>query len=207
MTLKPPLKATAIILAGGESARMRSPKALIEVGGVQMIRRALMALAPLFSETLIVSNDPAPFQGLGARVVPDNARFAGLKGPMTGIYSGLMEARFDLAFVAACDMPFIEPRLVLWMAELTAGHDAVVARTGGRAEPLFGYYTKRAAGTLEGALKRGQRSLQAVMKDLSVRYVDEDEMREFDPQLCSLVNVNTPDDLDRAARCIRPGGG
>ena len=99
------------------------------------------------------------------------------------------------------------PGLVLWMAGLTGGHDAVIARVGGRAEPLFGYYAKKAAKALEGALEKGERSLQGVISGLSVRFVDEDEMREFDPQLCSLVNVNTPDDLDRAARCFRPGGG
>ncbi len=207
MSRKPPLKATAIILAGGESARMRAPKAFIEVGGVQMIRRALLALAPLFSETLIIANDPAGLDGLGSRVVPDDARFSRLKGPMTGIYTGLIEAAYDPVFVAACDMPFIEPGLVVWMAGLLAGHDLVIARAGGRAEPLFGFYAKKVAGALEGALERDERSLQAVIKKLSVRYVEEDEMREFDPQLCSLVNVNTPDDLDRASRCLRPGGG
>ena len=186
---------------------MRAPKAFMEVGGVQMIRRALMALAPVFSETLIVANDPGLFGGLGVRVVPDSVRFRDLKGPMTGIYSGLLEACYDRAFVTGCDMPFIEPRLVVWMAGQLAGHDMVVPRVGGKAEPLFAFYRKTAARALEAALSRGERSLQAVLKGLDVRYAEEDEMREFDPQLCSLINVNTPDDLERAARCFAPGGG
>jgi molybdopterin-guanine dinucleotide biosynthesis protein A len=104
-------------------------------------------------------------------------------------------------------MPFIEPRLVVWMAGQLEGHDAVVPRVGGKAEPLLGFYRKTAARALEEALLKGERSLQAVLGWLDVRYAEEVEMREFDPQLCSLVNVNTPDDLERAVRCFTPGGG
>jgi molybdopterin-guanine dinucleotide biosynthesis protein A len=186
---------------------MRAPKAFALVGGVQMIKRALMALGPLFSETLIVANDPALYSGLGVRVVSDIERFRHMKGPMTGIYSGLQQARYDTVFAAGCDMPFIEPRLVVWMAGQLEGHDAVVPRVGGKAEPLLGFYRKTAARALEEALLKGERSLQAVLGWLDVRYAEEVEMREFDPQLCSLVNVNTPDDLERAVRCFTPGGG
>ena len=189
---------TAAILAGGESSRMSAPKALLKVGGSPIIKREAEALGRVFDELLVVANDPAPYAALGLAVIPDADEFRELKGPMTGLYSALLSAGNDYVFAAACDMPFIEPELVEWMAGLRHGFDAVVPKTGGLVEPLFGVYARRAAPVLEGLLRGGNRRLQDALGSLAVRFVGEEEMRRYDPELRSLMNVNTPDELSRA---------
>lgn len=177
---------------------MSAPKAFLLVGGISIIEREIRALGSVFSELLVVANDPAPYTGLGVRVIPDPERFRAIRGPMTGLYGGLLASTNDYVFLAACDMPFIEPGLVRWMAGQRGGHDVVIPRVNGLVEPLFGLYKKTIVPVIEDALARGDRKLQDVVRRLDVRYVDEDEMRAYDARLYSLMNVNTPGELARA---------
>lgn len=177
---------------------MAAPKAFLLVGGITIIEREIRALGSVFNELLVVANDTRPYAGLGVRAIPDPERFRAYGGPLTGLYGGLLAASNDYVFLAACDMPFIEPGLARWMAGQRDGHEVVIPRVKGLAEPLFGLYKKTAIPIIESALIHGTRKLQDALRLLDVRYVDEDEMRVYDRQLNSLTNVNTPDELARA---------
>lgn len=179
---------------------MSAPKAFLKVGGVTIIEREIRALGSVFNELLVVANDPARYAGLGVRVIPDLERFRALKGPLTGLYSGLSAASNDYVFLAACDMPFIEPGLCAWMAGQRLGHDLVIPRVKGFAEPLFGLYRKTALPVMEKALTQGTRSIQDIFRLLDTRYVSPREMRVYDPELKSLTNINTPGELARALK-------
>jgi molybdopterin-guanine dinucleotide biosynthesis protein A len=200
MCKTPPLPVTAIILAGGESSRMAAPKAFLTVGGTAIIEREMSVLGPIFNEVIISANDPGPFSRLGRRVVPDDLRFSGVKGPLAGVYSGLSEAGNEYGFVVACDMPFISHPLVVFMAGLRDGFDLVIPRVRGYAEPLLGLYGKTALKTMEDALSKGEGRLQGIFEGLKVRYVEEPEIRPFDPELRSFININTPGDLAMAEK-------
>jgi molybdopterin-guanine dinucleotide biosynthesis protein A len=177
---------------------MSAPKAFLKVGGVTIIEREIRALGSVLGELLVVANDPARYTGLGVRVISDMERFRAFKGPLTGLYSGLSAASNDYVFLAACDMPFIEPGLVKWMAGERSGHDIVIPRIKGLTEPLFGLYKKTALPVIEEALMRGTRKLQDIFHLLNARYVGIEEMRACDPDLMSLTNINTPGELARA---------
>lgn len=188
----------AVILAGGENRRMSVNKAFLKVGGISIIEREIKALSSVFDEMLIVANEPGLFDGLGARVVPDADKFRHVRGPLTGVYSGLAASGRDYCFVAGCDMPFIEPALAAFLAGLRRGHDLVIPRVGPHAEPLFGVYGATALGAMEATLTKGGGRLQDIFRGLDTRYAGEEEMRLFDPSLASFMNVNTPSDLARA---------
>jgi len=186
--------------------RISSPKAFLEVGGVPIIKRELEALCPLFAQVLIISNDPGTYEGLGPAVLHDDIRFREMRSPMTGLYTGLSRSLNNFVFAVACDMPFIKPGLVEWMAALREGHDLVVPKIGRYTEPLFGFYGKKALPVMEKALISGKRSVQDIVRLLDVRYVGEDEMRAFDPELISFTNVNTPEELIKAERMVSGHG-
>ena len=126
-----------MVLAGGESRRMAVPKAFIRLGGMTVIERELRVLSAVFDEVLIVANDPGPFLETGVRIVPDVEQFRIIKGPMTGVYSGLSAARHACSFVVGCDMPFIKPELTVFLAGLSPGHDIVIPRVGLYAEAVL----------------------------------------------------------------------
>ena len=197
---------TAVILAGGQSSRMASlraaPKAFLRVGGETVIERELKALGAVFKDILVISNELEPYLDLGIKVIPDSDRFPEIRGPIKGIFSGLCGIAGGFAFVVACDMPFINPALVGWMGKDRGGHDVVVPRKGGFLEPLFGYYAKSALPQIEEAMENGVSSIQDVFPRMNVKVVEESDVRLFDPELESFVNLNTPEDLARAESII-----
>ena len=70
-THRAPLSAAA--LAGGQSRRMGTDKALLPLvaGGQPMLGVVLERLCAVADDVLVVANDQARYAAFGARVVPD----------------------------------------------------------------------------------------------------------------------------------------
>ena len=197
------LKATGVVLAGGESRRMGRDKLRLMVGDKPLLARVCLALASQCDEILVVGGcAPA-----GARHVPDLR--PGRLGPLAGIEAGLLAARHRAVFVAAGDMPFLTGALAGYLLGLLSGDiPAVVPDFGGRLHPLCAAYEREVRSTASAALDRGTRSVRELLGTLpGVRYVPEEELRQFgDPELL-LANVNSPEDLDRALKALNGGEG
>ncbi len=179
---------TGVVLAGGESRRMGTDKAFVEIEGVPMIQRVLHALSACCSEVLIVAKEPSAYEHLSVRVVPD--RFA-LQAPLVGVCSGLQAAATPWAFVVACDMPYLSPDAVRLLAGLAKGYDAAVPRVEGRWHPLHAVYATATLPLFEAHLAAGERRMWAAVEALRVRQVTAAELEAVDPGLRTLHNVNT----------------
>ncbi len=186
---------TGIILAGGESRRMGTDKAFLKLDGVPLIDRVVSVFLSQFDQTIIVTNAPERFAGFHVRVVKDAVD---IKGPLTGIYSGLLHARSDQAFVAACDMPFLNPRLIAYLRDSAGDFDAVVPRVNGYPEPLHAVYHRRILPTIQERLLGGDGKISRLYDRISVRYLSESETAYFDPQMRSFINLNTPAEYKEA---------
>ena len=95
----------------------------------------------------------------------------------------------------ACDMPFLNAALVRHMVELQAGFDAVVPRVDWMIEPLHALYTRGSLTALKGQIDAHKYQIVRFFERIRVRYLDEHELRAFDPELRSFLNVNRPEDL------------
>jgi molybdopterin-guanine dinucleotide biosynthesis protein A len=185
-----------MVLAGGESRRMGRDKLLLEVCGVPLLRRVRDALAARCAEIIVVGEDPVRLEGV--RRIPDE-RPGGL-GPLAGMEAGLTAARNRLVFVAAGDMPFLSADLIGYLLERLQGRgvSAVVPRHRGGMHPLCAAYDREILPHVRAALDGGVRSVREFLRDVgSVEYVGEELRRFGDPDLF-LMNVNSPEDLDRA---------
>jgi molybdopterin-guanine dinucleotide biosynthesis protein A len=189
---------TGIVLSGGESRRMGRDKAFLSLEGIPLIEHVLRALRGVFSRIIIVTNDPASYVSYGAVVVTDAVD---KQGPLTGIYSGLLHSQDDYNFIVACDMPFLNPGLIAYMAGLTPGHDIVAPMVAGYLEPLHAFYHRRLLPVIEERLSRDTRKIQSIYGDARVRYVSEPEIARFDPQQRSFKNLNTPEEY-KEATCL-----
>lgn len=179
---------SGIVLAGGDSRRMGTNKAFLEVGGMLMIQRVLDALQGCCADVFIVAKDPAAYSSLGVRVVSDDEPE---QAPIVGAVVGLRAVRTPYAFVAACDLPFLSPGVVAWMATHAPGHDAVVPRVDGRWHPFHAVYAAQARAALEAEWVSGIRRMSEALKALRVREVAASDLAAVDPHLRTLRNVNT----------------
>ncbi len=188
-------EASAIVLAGGKGRRLGRNKALVPVGGVPMIERVVGTLQPLCADIVIVANELDGYSGLPARVIGD--AWPGM-GSLGGIYTGLQAVQHERALVVGCDMPFLNPQLLSFMIELSAAYDVLIPRFDGYLEPLHAVYSRACLGPMSAQLQAGDLRIVNVLARVRVRYLEAAELDGFDPRRLSLLNVNTPADLQRA---------
>jgi molybdopterin-guanine dinucleotide biosynthesis protein A len=184
---------SAIILAGGQSRRMGRDKALIDYRGRPIIAHVIDTLRSLSDDIAIVSNRSDLYGSFGVRLVAD---YDPPCGPLGGIAVGLQAAQHPLALIVACDMPFLNVILLRWLIDLAGDYDAVVPQTGGEFEPLHAVYRRECHSPIVQCLDRGERRVIGFFDDVRLRPVPEPEWRAIDPTGRSLVNLNTPGDLD-----------
>ncbi len=191
---------TAIILAGGRSSRMGEDKAQMQFGDGPLLARVLDGLRPHFEDLILVTHRPQDHFGLdGVRMVTDVVPG---QGPLGGIYAGLLATAGRHALVVGCDMPFLSPPLLEFLWSLRTWGEVVVPLTHEALAPICAVYDRQVLPAIADALEAGERSVMGLYPRLEVHYVREDELRPFDPELMSLANVNTPEDLEQALAAL-----
>ncbi len=169
---------------------MGRDKALLELEGRPLVAWGLDSLRPVCASVAIAGGTPelARYGTVIADVAPGS-------GPLSGIVAGLEQSGCEWNLFLAVDVPFV-PALV-WERLLgrAAESDAVVvmARVGGKRQPLCAAYARRAAGALRAELEaRRLKVVEAVAAAGEVDYVDFEEPGWFQ-------NFNTPEEFVRAA--------
>ncbi|HEV2250130.1 MAG TPA: molybdenum cofactor guanylyltransferase [Candidatus Limnocylindria bacterium] len=188
------MSVSAAIMAGGKSKRMGQDKAWIELDGEPLITRVAGVLAEVADDVLIVANDPT-YERLGLRVVHDRWPDGGALG---GIATGVGAALHDTVLVAACDMPFLSADV--W--RLLLGHvgdaDVVIPRIGGEYETLHALYAKACVPQMARAIAENRLRVISFFDAVTVKAIEEPELRVVDPTLRAFTNVNTPEELAEA---------
>jgi len=191
---------TAVILAGGESRRMGQDKANLPLGGRTLLQSVIATMQPLFAEVIISVRQPRPEIALPQ--VCDNPLHA---GPLAGLVAGLERATTPWVFAVACDMPFITPAVIEYLARQRADRQAVVPIVQGYPQPLAAFYAASCLAVARDCLNgSGKHSLRVLLEHLQVRYVNEAEMLEACPELsttlrtkglASFFDLDTPQDV------------
>lgn len=185
--------ATGIVLAGGSSRRMGHDKSAIELGGRTLLQCAAESVSAVSKELVIAAADRPP-QGLpdlSPIWVPDPP---GAAGPLAGIAAGLSVASHPIVVVVACDMPFLNERLLRDLLNSTADCDAAVPLAGGRPQPLHAAYSRDCLPTVRSLLRLGANSMHDLLSRLRVKYIPEARCLDLDPDGLSWFNMNTADD-------------
>ncbi len=190
-------KAAAVILAGGKSSRMGQAKAQLVFDGEPLIVHVARGLKRLFAEIVVVA---APEQGLPelpAKIVRDEVAY---QGPVGGIYYGLRAAEGEFCFVTSCDAPFLNAALIAYLTAHLSGYDVVVPYWGERYQPLHAVYRRSVLPLLKGQLERGELRPIYLFDKVRTRRIDEAEIKPFDPDGLSFLNMNTPQDYQAAVK-------
>jgi molybdopterin-guanine dinucleotide biosynthesis protein A len=186
----------AIVLIGGRSRRMGTCKALLPFGSETALCRVLRILEPMVQRRIVVAAADQLLPTLPADVIV--ARDARPDcGPLEGIRAGMEAgiARAHSFFVCACDTPLLKLPFVraLWQL-LDDDVDAVVPRDDQRFHPLSAVYHGRVLCDIEELLIANRLRPHDLVLRVRTRAVPVDHLRQVDPQLDSLRNLNTPAD-------------
>ena len=183
---------TGIVLAGGKSNRYGRNKALVEMDGIRLIERVIGVVEPIFEHLLIITNTPQDYAYLKLPMVEDLIK--GL-GPLGGIFTGLQTISDEAGFFVACDMPFVNAELIHHMADVMEDFDAVVPKVDWKIETLHAIYTKSCIPAIKELIDNRDYQIFNFFQKVRVRYLNENEIRGFDPELRSFFNINRPEEL------------
>jgi molybdopterin-guanine dinucleotide biosynthesis protein A len=191
---------SGFVLAGGASKRMGSPKAELLIEGQTMIERQIRLLRSVARSVSIVGHVPGHTMDFDFAWVPDVV--AGC-GPLAGIYTALLKTRTEFNLVLGCDLPFINQRLLAYLAlrAIAGGNDVVVPRSwDGRLEPLCAVYRRRALYAIRASLAAGERRLRTFFPRVSCAVIPWKDLAQegFGPSIFD--NMNSPQDYEYARK-------
>jgi molybdopterin-guanine dinucleotide biosynthesis protein A len=173
---------------------MGGAKATAELRGRPLISYPLEALGEALGEVVILAKadtELPSIAGVPVWVEPSTPRH-----PLTGIVHALGCAAGREVLVCAADMPLVTPALVNRIALADPeGRPAVVPSCGGELQPLLALYLPAAAGALDRGAAAAGRPLRMEVAAIGPRLLEIEDRQSF-------LNVNTPEDLLRAAAAL-----
>lgn len=184
---------TGILLSGGGARRMNGAnKAFLMIGGERLIDRNVRLYRELFDEVILVTNSPRDYLDLDLTIVTDMVKN---KGALGGIYTGLFFCPSDHAFVAACDMPFLNGDFIRFMMEQVRGHDIVVPEMPEGLQPLHAVYSRKCLPAIRRCIDEEKLKVTGFYKRYKVLRIQADDITRFDSEGRMFLNINSPEDL------------
>jgi molybdopterin-guanine dinucleotide biosynthesis protein A len=196
----------AVVLCGGKSSRMGSPKAWLDFGGETLLARVVGRIAEVAAPIVVVAAEGQEVPPLPGHVSVVRDPVSG-RGPLLGIAAGLdaLAHWARAAFVSSTDVPFLHPALIRRLSALRGSEYAIaVPRAQGHYHPLSAIYGVEARAEIAALLAEGRLRPFFLFERMRTLIADEplllegEELRAVDPDLRSLWNVNTPEEYQAA---------
>jgi molybdopterin-guanine dinucleotide biosynthesis protein A len=197
---------TSIILAGGKSSRLGRTKALQIIAGKTIIQWVIDRVATLSTEIIIATAHGEAIPCSSSIKIKTVVDIYPGKGPLAGIYSGLIASPSARAIVIGCDTPFLSVGLLEYMTQISPTFDVIVPRIKNKLEPLCAVYSKNCLVPIKELLEQNELRIDKLFSMVKVKYVEEDEINRFDPKHLSFFNINSQADLERARRLATEKG-
>ncbi|MBN2363898.1 molybdenum cofactor guanylyltransferase [candidate division WOR-3 bacterium] len=189
----------AVILAGGKSSRFGRDKAFEKFGDSTLVESVFFSLKEIFSDIIIVTNCPENFSIFEAKTVKD---IVPGRGPIGGIYTGLLSSSSQRIFAIACDMPFLDKDFIKYMISIKEGDVIVPRKEKDLYEPLHAVYSKNCLPYILDQLNKGDNKIQNFFSFVKTVYVEKDVILRFDTEMKMFFNINEKNDLKRFKTCI-----
>jgi molybdopterin-guanine dinucleotide biosynthesis protein A len=193
---------SGIVLAGGKSVRMGGcNKALLDVGGAPILSRVVSVLDTIFEEVILITNSPKELEFINKPMFPDLRTG---KGSFGGLWTGLHHCNCEYGFLVACDMPFLNEKIIRHLVALAGGDvDVVIPQIHGHFEPLHAVYSIRCIAHIKDLINESDLKIINFLPFVKVVPVPESELTVYDPELRFVMNLNTPEDLEIARKLVK----
>lgn len=190
------------ILAGGRNRRMNGfPKGALRYRGSTFFERVHRAVVRVVDAAFVSIHRGRP-AGVPESLCCIRDRYPGVRASMNGLYSLLKTLRRPV-LVVPWDMPRVDAVMLKLLLLRWRTHRGSVAavhlRDGETPVPFPGVYDPGLTASLRSRLEAGEYSVRALLGDCATQVLTRDELKRHPRHAAErlLINVNTPDDLDR----------
>lgn len=180
----------ALLLTGGASRRMGSPKALLEVDGVASAQRAADLLKRCCSHVIEVGPGYTDLESVLESPVG--------AGPLAAFIAG--SSRLDSGtpiLLLACDMPEVSEELLYTLANYPTEQPpekCVIPIADGQLQTLCARYSATARSLAPTLWESGARSLRSLLEQCDVEMLDESTWGSHATSF-AFNDLDTPEDL------------
>ena len=166
-----------------------------------MLQRVVRLLGTVASPLVAVAAPGQILPDLPASVTVARDEREG-QGPLEGLRAGLVALPRDavMAYATSCDVPLLVPAIVTRLADLADGHDIAVVETEGFPHPLCAVYRRTVLPHIEELLASDRRRPVFLFDRVRTRRVSAGDLKDVDPELLTLRNLNTPEDYQAALK-------
>lgn len=178
---------------------MGTSKAWLRFGDEYLLERVVRmlpaTLRPVFAVSAPVQRLPRLPEDIG--VIHDRVSD---RGPLEALAAGLeaISPHADAAFVCGCDAPFLRQGFIRRLVQMASEADITVPYANGRLHPLAAVYRVSVLPLIQDMLDAGTLRLTTLTERCCCRRVPGSVLRDVDPELESLRNINTPEEYSNA---------
>ncbi len=191
------------VLAGGQSRRFGEDKLLYKLKGKTTVERTLEAVIRAGLEPYLVAKDSDKFKNLqGIGVVEDLLQ---MQTPLVGLYTAMRHCDEDSFLLLAGDMPLVKPSVIEFLVSSYEPPTTVLS-VKAKLYPTFCVYSTSLLDTLEDYMEAGHTSLKGFLRRVGFKEVIESDIAPLDPNLTSLLNMNTKEDMLKILKYIKDEG-
>lgn len=190
-----------IVLCGGRSRRMGRPKLTLPFGNELMLPRVVRILSVVVSPIVVVAAPEQDVPELPPDVMIARDEKEG-RGPLAGLAVGLarLQSLAAAAYVSSCDVPLLKREFIQHMIARLGPHEIAIPHAVGFHQPLAAVYRVTLVPRVRELLAADRLSPVSLVESSDTLIVSEDELREIDPNLESLINTNSPEEYEAALR-------
>jgi molybdopterin-guanine dinucleotide biosynthesis protein A len=186
---------TGVILAGGKSSRMGVNKSFLKLGSQTIIERIVDLMKSIFSEVIIITNNPDEYKFLNLPLYEDIYKW---KGPLAGIHSALTHSQTDIIFVLSCDVPLMSKEMIEHIIEYKTDKSIVFCEAAGYHQPLVGIYSKKILCEIEEFISDNEisdKSFHQFLKIADAEIIHPEKLSFYKDEI--FFNVNRPEDYEQ----------
>lgn len=180
---------------------MGQDKASLAIGGESLVGRVARILGEVVSPVVAAARADQPLPPLPADVLVARDAFADA-GPLAGLAAGLsaLAHHRSAAFVCTCDHPLIGTAFIRRVIALSPVDEPAMVEQAGRVFPLLGVYPVAVVPLIIQRIECGKLRVRDLAAAIHAKRIDAALLRDVDPHLEALRNINEPQDYEAMLR-------
>lgn len=179
---------------------MGRPKEWLPFGPERMLQRVVRLVSEAAAPIVVVAAAGQELPELPPSVTIIRDPVAN-RGPLQGLAAGLaaLPGSVEFAFAASTDVPLLRPGWISRLRDRITDHDLAIPFAYGFHHPLAALYRRASVlPAIESLLAEDRLRPVFLMEAVRTLILEADALRDVDPDLDTLRNLNTPEDYVRA---------
>jgi len=156
-----------------------------------LVEHVIDALKKITGSIIIITVNPE-YKKLGYPCFEDELKD---KGPLGGIYTGLINSASQKNLFVGCDMPFLSESLLSSLINTCGDEDVLLTEHEGKAEPLCSVYDKSCMAHIRQLLEQNQLKITDALEGLKTRVISFDNEGWFIGN--EFANINSIEELNK----------